>query len=188
MRTNFLPRNLTTGPPLSLPHITPWMHKHACAPHIAPSPGGARMALVPHCDTNQGRWRAPLSCKHQSFLVLFKCLPSLFLPSLTLAQPLPRFALHPNPVPPPPPHRLQPPLPPFSQVQVNPRRGEEGASRPEEVAEEGLSPGGRPVSQCMGLFPGPTRTISYSNVTIRPPTHGGLFMAAAPGRGVKMVI
>lgn len=98
MRTNFLPRNLTTGPPLSLPHIAPWMHKHACAPHIAPSPGGARMALVPHCDTNQGRWRAPLSCKHQSFLVLFKCLPSLFLPSLTLAQPLARFALHPRPL------------------------------------------------------------------------------------------
>lgn len=66
------------------------MHKHASAPHITPPQGGC-MALVPHCDTNQGRWRAPLSCKHQSLLVLFKCLPSLFLLSLTLAQPLPRF-------------------------------------------------------------------------------------------------
>lgn len=78
MRTNFFTRNLTTGPPLSLPNITPWMHKHDCAPHITP-PRGACMALVPHCDTNQGRWRPPLSCKHQSLLVLFKCLPSLSL-------------------------------------------------------------------------------------------------------------
>lgn len=81
---------LDDRPPLSLPDITPWMHKHVCAPHITP-PQEACMALVPHCDTNQGRWRAPLSCKHQSLLVLFKCLPSLFLCSLTLAQPLPCF-------------------------------------------------------------------------------------------------
>lgn len=96
------------------------MHKHDCAPHITPA-RGACMALVPHCDTNQGRWRAPLSCKHQSLLVLFKCLPSLFLLSLTLAQPLPRFTPHPYPSSPTYP-QLQPSLlslPP-SQVQVNP--------------------------------------------------------------------
>lgn len=100
MRTNFLPRNLTTGP-----HYPSLISHLGCINmrvlHTSPLPGGACMALVPHCDTNQGRWRAPLSCKHQSLLVLFKCLPSLFLLSLTLAQPLPRFTLHP---------RLQPSL------------------------------------------------------------------------------
>lgn len=142
------------------------------------------MALVPHCDTNQGRWRAPLSCKHQSLLVLFKCLPSLFLLSLTLAQPLPRFTPHPHPS-----------TPDFSPLSASPSFSspsksslrEEGASRP-GAAKAGLSPGGQPVSQRMGLFPGPTKSISYSNVTIRPLTHRGLFMAAAPGRRVKMVI
>lgn len=97
------------------------MHKHACAPHITPLRGGG-MALVPHCDTNQGRWRAPLSCKHQSLLVLFKCLPSLFLLSLTLAQPLPRF----NPPPPTSALSLSLALPP-SQVQVNPRWEKRGS-------------------------------------------------------------
>nr|XP_043896584.1 uncharacterized protein LOC122778602 isoform X2 [Solea senegalensis] len=56
------------------------------------------------------------------------------------------------------------------------------------AAGAGCSPGGQPVSWCMGLFPGPTKSISYSNVTIRPLTHRGLFMVAAPGRRVKMVI
>jgi len=144
--------------------------------HTSPHPGGGCMALVPHCDTNQGRWRAPLSCKHQSLLVLFKCLPSLFLLSLTLAQPLPRFTLH-------PPTSASPS---FSSPSKSSLR-EEGASRP-GAAEAGLSPGGQPVSQSMGLFPGPTKSISYSNVTIRPLTHRGLFMVAAPGRRVKMVI
>lgn len=64
---------------------------------------------------------------------------------------------------------------------------EEGASRP-VAAEAGLSPGGQPVSQRMELFPRPTKSISYSNVTIRLLTHRGLFMVAAPGRRVKMVI
>lgn len=64
---------------------------------------------------------------------------------------------------------------------------EEGASRP-VAAEAGLSPGGQPVSQRMELFPRPAKSISYSNVTIRPLTHRGLFMVAAPGRRVKMVI
>lgn len=100
MRTNFLTRNLTTGP-----HYPSLISHLGCINmpvlHTSPHPGGACMALVPRCDTNQGRWRAPLSCKHQSLLVLFKCLPSLFLLSLTLAQPLPRFTLHP---------RLQPSL------------------------------------------------------------------------------
>lgn len=111
MRTNFLLRNLTTGPhyPSPISHL-------GCINmrvlHTSPLPRGACMALVPHCDTNQGRWRAPLSCKHQSLLVLFKCLPSLILLSLTLAQPLPRFTLHP---------RLQPSCSLPSQVQVNPR-------------------------------------------------------------------
>lgn len=158
------------------------MHKHACAPHITP-PQGACMALVPHCDTNQGRWRAPLSCKHQSLLVLFKCLPSLCL-SLTLAQPLLCSPPHPHPS-----------TPDFSPLSASPcfsspsksSLREERASRP-RAAEAGLSPGGQLVSQRMGLFPGPTKSISYSNVTIRPLTHRGLFMAAAPGHRVKMVI
>ena len=44
-----------------------------------------------------------------------------------------------------------------------------------------LSPGGQPVSLCRGLLPCLAETISYSNATIRPPSCGGLFMAAAPG-------
>lgn len=94
MRKNFLPWNLTMAPcyPSLISHL-------GCINmrvlHTSAIPGGACMALVLHCDTNQGRWQAPLSCKHQSLLVLFKCLPSLFLLSLTLTQPLPRFTLHP---------------------------------------------------------------------------------------------
>lgn len=92
------------------------MHKHVCAPHINP-PWGSCMALVLHCDTNQGRWRTSLSCKHQSLLVLFKCLPSLILFSLTLASPYtPDFSL------------LSRPLPP-SQVQVNPLAGRRESHR-----------------------------------------------------------
>lgn len=162
------------------------MHKHACAPHITPL-RGACMALVPRCDTNQGRWRAPLSCKHQSLLVLFKCLPSLFLLFFTLAQPLLSFI--PSSPPPPPPTFSPLSLsvcPSFSSPSKSSLRGE-GASRP-GAAEAGLSPGGQPVSQSMGLFPVPTKSISYSNVTIRPLTRRGLFMVAAPGRRVKMVI
>lgn len=177
---------LDNGPLLFLPNITPWMHKHACAPHITPH-RGAYMALVQRCDTNQGRWRAPLSCKHHLLLVLFKCLPSLFLLSLSLSQPLACFA----PICPPP----FPSTPDFSPLSVSrsfssPSKSmlrEEGASRP-VAAEAGLSPGGQPVSQRMELFPRPTKSISYSNVTIRPLTHRGLFMVAAPGRRVKMVI
>lgn len=148
-----------------------------CVLHTSSLPGGACMALVPHRDTNQGRWRAPLSCKHQSLLVLFKCLPSLFLLSLTLASPsTPDFGL------------LSRPLPP-TQVQVNPLAGRRGSLRePRPPQRQTPLPGGQPVSQCVGLFPGPAKTISYSNVTIRPLTHWGLFMAAAPGRRVKMVI
>lgn len=74
------------------------MHKHACAPHITP-PRGTCMALVPHCDTNQGRWRASLSCKHQSLLVLFKWLASPF------SSRNPPCPLHPPPTP-----LLPPPL------------------------------------------------------------------------------
>lgn len=76
------------------------------------------MALVPRCDTNQGRWRAPLSCKLRSLLVLFKCLPLALSP-----LPHSRPALHP---------RLQPPSPglsPPSQVQVNPLAGRRGILR-----------------------------------------------------------
>ena len=180
MRTNFLILKVDDGPPRSLPDITPWMHKHACAPHITP-PRGACMALVPHCDTNQGRWRASLSCKHHSLLVLFKCLPSLFLLSLALSQPLPCLTLLPLHHP-----RLWLFSLRFSSPSKSSQR-EEGAWRP-RAAEAGLSPGGQPVPQRMGLFPGPTKSISYSNVTIRPLTHRGLFMVAAPGRRVKMVI
>lgn len=117
MRTNFLTRNLTTGP-----HYPSLISHLGCINmsvlHTSPLPGGACMALVQYCDTNQGRWRAPLSCKHQSLLVLFKCLPSLFLLSLALAQPLPHFTLHP---------RLQP-SPSFSSPSKSWLR-EEGASR-----------------------------------------------------------
>lgn len=179
MRKNFLPRNLTMAPryPSLISHL-------GCINmrvlHTSAIPGGACMALVSHCDTNQGSWRAPLSCKQRSLLVLFKCLPSLFLLSLTLAQPLPCFTLHPW---------LQPSLsasPSFSSPSKS--AAERRASDPGVAAEAGLAPGGQCVSHRMGLFPGPTKTISYSNVTIRPPTHWGLFMAAAPGRRVKMVI
>lgn len=92
MRTNLWPRNLTTGPR----YLTLISHLgciNMCVLHTSTLPGGgvgwggACMALVPHCDTNQGRWRTSLSCKHQSLLVLFKCLPSLILLSLTLASP-----------------------------------------------------------------------------------------------------
>lgn len=164
--------------PRYLPLISHLGCINMCVLHTSTLPGGACMALVPHCDTNQGRWRTSLSCKHQSLLVLFKCLPSLILLYLTLASPsTPDFSL------------LSQPLPP-SQVQVNPLAGREKREPPraEAAAEAALPPGGQPVSQCVGLFPGPTETISYSNVTIRPLTHWGLFMAAAPGRRVKMVI
>lgn len=99
---------LDNGPLQFLPNITPWMHKHACAPHITPHRGPC-MALVQRCDTNQGRWRAPLSCKHHLLLVLFKCLPSLFLLSLSLSQPLACFAPYLPPLLPLHP-RLQPSL------------------------------------------------------------------------------
>lgn len=176
MRKNLWPRNLTTGP-CYLTLISHLGCINMCVLHTSTLPGGACMALVPHCDTNQGRWRTSLSCKHQSLLVLFKCLPSLILLSLTLASPsTPDFSL------------LSRPLPP-SQVQVNPLAERRGSHRePRLPLRQTSLLGGQPVSQCVGLFPGPTETISYSNVTIRPLTHWGLFMAAAPGRRVKMVI
>lgn len=91
-------------------------------------------------------------------------------------SPLPhsRFTLHP---------RLQSPLsasPSLSSPSKSACREKREPPRAEAVAEADLPPGGQPVSQCVGLFPGPTETISYSNVTIRPLTHWGLFMAAAP--------
>lgn len=99
-------------------------------------------------------------------------------------SPLPhsRFTLHP---------RLQPPLsasPSLSSPSKSACGEKREPPRAAAAAEADLSPGGQPVSQCVGLFPGPAKTISYSNVTIRPLTHWGLFMAAAPGRRVKMVI
>lgn len=176
MRTNLWPRNLTTGP-CYLTLISHLWCINMCVLHTSTFPRGACMALVPHCDTNQGRWRTALSCKHQSLLVLFKCLPSLILLCLTLASPS-------TP-------RLQPPLsasPSLSSPSKSACREKREPSRAEAAAEADLPPGGQPVSQCVGLFPGPTETISYSNVAIRPLTHWGLFMAAAPGRRVKMVI
>lgn len=110
-------------------------------------------------------------------------------------SPLPHSRSTPTPLHPPS-LPLLPHLPPtsaFSSVSSSfssPSKSslrEEGASGP-GAAEASLSPGGQPVSQRMGLFPGPTKSISYSNVTIRPLTHRGLFMVAAPGRRVKMVI
>lgn len=165
--------------------------------------GVACMALVRRSDTNQDRWRAPLSCKRQPLLVLFKCLPSLFLPPLTLAQPLP------------------PPLPPQISLlsttpQLNPwlnchllsgrpfafssprksavsqertgggeEEGEEGSSGPEEGP---LSWGSFCVSHGAVSRPG-RGPISYSNVTIRPsdPQGGSLWLRPS-GRRVKMVI
>lgn len=99
-------------------------------------------------------------------------------------SPLPhsRCTLHP---------RLQPPLsasPSLSSPSKSACGEKREPPRAAAAAEADLSPGGQPLSQCVGLFPGPAKTISYSNVTIRPLTHWGLFMAAAPGRGVKMVI
>lgn len=102
-------------------------------------------------------------------------------------SPLPSLSLNPYPASPSTPDFSPlPASPSFSSPSKSLLRGE-GASGP-GAAEAGLSPGGQPVSQCMGLFPGPTKSISYSNVTIRPLTHRGLFMVAAPGRRVKMVI
>lgn len=102
-------------------------------------------------------------------------------------SPLPhsRFTLHP---------RLRPPLSASpshsspSKSACGEKREKREPRRAEAAAEADPSTGGQPVSQCVGLFPGPAKTISYSNVTIRPLTHWGLFMAAAPGRRVKMVI
>lgn len=80
--TKILTQNLTTGP-----HFSSLVSHLGCINmpvlYTSPHPGGGCMALVLHCDTNQWRWRALLSCKHHSLLVLFKCLPSLSLtPSL----------------------------------------------------------------------------------------------------------
>lgn len=156
------------------------MHKHVCAPRTGP-PRGACMALVPRCDTNQGRWGGPFVMQTP----IASCLIQMSAPR-SFASP----SLSPGPSNP----RLQPPSPglsPPSQVQVNPlpgRRGSLREPRPPPRQTPPPLPGGQPVSRCVGLFPGPAKTISYSNVTIRPLTHWGLFMAAAPGRGVKMVI
>lgn len=137
MRTNLWPRTLTTGPR----YLSPISHLgciNMCVLHTSSLPGGACMALVPHCDTNQGRWRAPLSCKHQSLLVLFKCLPSLFLLSLTLASPsTPDFSL------------LSRPLPP-SQVQVNPLAERRGSPREPRLPPKRTSLLG--VSLCLSAW------------------------------------
>lgn len=119
LHTNFLTRNLTTGP-----HIPSLASHLGCINmpvlHTSPHPRGSCMALVLRCDTNQRRWRAPLSCKHPSLLVLFKCLPSLSPLSLTTLAPL---TSHPPTVTPSTP---QPPTPqspiPTSQVQVKQAR------------------------------------------------------------------
>lgn len=87
--------------------------------------------------------------------------------SPSLSQPLP----HPFSPPPASNNRSTPVSPSFSSPSKSSLR-EEGASRP-EAAEAGLSLGGQPAPQCMGLFPGPTKSTSYSNVTIRPPDPQG---------------
>lgn len=161
------------------------------------------MALVRRSDTNQGRWRAPLSCKRPSLLVLFKCLPSLFLPSLTLAQPLPPC----TPLSPPSPN-----LPPLKYTPSQPRlncrllsgrpfafpspsksvAGQEktGKNKKKERKREKKDhralrrapfPGGRPVSQRMGLFPGPAGDpFHIQMLQSGPPTHRGALYGRSP--------
>lgn len=178
-RDKLVSLKLDDGPPLSLPNITPWMHKHACAPHITPSPGGPAWLQCRTVTPIRGDGGLLCHANTNRFLSYSNVCPHSFSS--------PSLSLNPYPASPSTPDcRLLSASPSLSSPSKSALR-EEGASRP-GAAEAGLSPGGQPVSRCMGLFPGPTKTISYSNVTIRPLTHRGLFMAAAPGRRVKMVI
>lgn len=130
-------------------------------------PGGACMALVPHRDTNQEDGGLLCHANTPRFLSYSNVCP-LFLLSLTLSTLASPLLLPPPPLQ----HPLDSSLSLFFSSPSKSSLREEGASRP-EAAEAGLSLGGQPAPQCTGLFPGPTKSTSYSNVTIRPPDRQG---------------